>query len=120
MTEYKIIEEVFCNSEKATKIVKEVQELIRDGWQPCGEVCLSNFSHSDGSGTTRIAQPILKKAGNITDYVLIRGYVGESMHTLIENHLLKGYELFGNLKSVGLGVYYQVVIKRMQLIPDLL
>lgn len=112
MTEYKIIEETISNSDKATKIVKEVQELIRDGWQPSGDICLSKFSHSDGSGTTWIAQSMIKKAGNITDYVLIRGYVSESMHTLLENHLLKGYELFGNLKSVGFGIYYQVLIKR--------
>jgi hypothetical protein len=120
MTEYKIIEEAYSNSEKPIKIVKEVQELIRNGWQPVGEVCLSNFSFDDGSGTTRIAQSMIKKAGNIIDYVLIRGYVSESMHTLVENHLLKGYELFGSLKSVGRGIYYQIVIKRMQLIPDIL
>jgi len=120
MTEYKIIEETFSNSDKYTKLVKEVQALIRDGWQPAGEISLSNFSYDDGSGTTWIAQSMVKKSGNITEYVIIRGYVGESMHTLVENHLLKGYELFGSLKSVGRGIYYQVVIKRMHLIPEIL
>lgn len=120
MTEYKIIEESFDNSGKPTKIVNEVQKLLQDGWQPSGDICLSCQSYSDFSGTTRIAQPMLKKAGNITEYLVIRGYVGETMNTLIENHHLKGYELFGNLKSAGFGVYYQVVIKRMKLIPDLL
>ena len=120
MTEYRIIQETFSNSDKTVKIVKEVQDLIRDGWQPYGELCLSKFSFNDGSGTTWIAQSMIKKSGNITDYVLIRGYAGESMHTLVENHLLKGYELFGNLKSVGSGIYYQILIKRIQLIPDIL
>ena len=120
MTEYKIVHESFENREKPSKIYKEVRELIRNGWQPAGEICLSSFSYDDKSGTTWIAQSMIKKAGNITEYEIILGYPGESMHTLVENHLLKGYELFGSLKSAGLGLYYQVVIKRIYIIPEIL
>jgi len=120
MTEYKIIEETFSNSDKITTIVKDVQASIANGWQPVGDLCLSIFSYSDGSGRTRIAQAMIKKEGNIKDYVIVNGHAGISMHTLVENCLLKGYELYGNLQSVGLGRYYQVVIKRIQVIPDIL
>lgn len=120
MTEYKIIEEALSNSIMyASNIDKKVQALIRDGWQPAGEICLSNFSYDDKSGTTWIAQSMIKKAGNITDYILI--YVNPGVNSIaVENYLLKGYELFGSLKSVGHGIYYQVVIKRIYLIPEIL
>ena len=120
MTEYKIIEEKFSNSDTIKTIAADVQKSIRNGWQPVGDLCLSIFSYSDGSGTTRIAQAMIKKEGNIKDYIVIHGYADISTHTLVENCLLKGYELYGNLQSVGLGRYYQVLIKRIQLIADIL
>jgi hypothetical protein len=52
-----------------------------------------------------------KKAGSIIDYVVIREYV--DMYTLVEKYLIKGYEVYGNLQSVGLGEYYQVLVKRV-------
>lgn len=118
MTEFKIIEETFGNNEKPTKIVNGVQESMRNGWQPSGDICISNFSYDDGSGTTWIAQSMLKTPGNIIEYILVRVCAGKSIE--VENYLLKGYELFGSIKSVGRGLYYQVVIKRMHLIPEIL
>jgi hypothetical protein len=125
MTEYTILEESFTNDifaymkpAPASKMVNEIKKMISNGWQPCGDICLSNFSYNDGSGTTWIAQPMLKKPGNIIDYILISLGVGKNIE--VENYLLKGYELFGNIKSVGRGIYYQVVVKRIHLIPDIL
>lgn len=107
MTEYKIIEEEFSDHDKCSSLIKEIRASIYDGWQPVGDVCIS----CDGE-TTWIAQSMIKKSGTIIDYVIIRGYVDTSMHTLVEKYLVKGYEVYGNLQSVGNGEYYQVLIKR--------
>jgi hypothetical protein len=113
MTEYKLITEKFKYGETPPTFSETINKLISEGWQPYGDICICICSNSSD---LEIAQQMLKQEGNITEYGLISNIssckIFGNSEVFIENFLLKGWKLFGNIKTTPKSArYFQVVVK---------